>query len=197
MSLGSLEQLYFNECIIDGLEFELIVKHRQSKLNTFIQNYYHPSVATIIEIINSLAPEKHEIWYEKEELIKDFEDCEQNLFQEKIAEKCDTVYVVCDQMPKYKVGDQSVLDYSLNTIAPIIKKHNDLRGQLISKIKMDLIISDQGKVVFAEVTSAVDYELKKALRDQLMFMQDWTPGKIGNQEVCTKVTIPIACFKWE
>lgn len=73
---NNLKSIYFNECLIDGLEFQFELIINEKKSETFIQNYYHPGIDKVLALVNSLTPEEYKIEYNSEELIREYEECQ-------------------------------------------------------------------------------------------------------------------------
>lgn len=69
----TFEEIYFNECVIDGLN--LFVSLKDKYYSSSIANVYESRVDSLVQIINSFSPKEYQIWYGKEELQKWMNDC--------------------------------------------------------------------------------------------------------------------------
>lgn len=75
----SLNNIYFNRCIIDGLQISFSFESSTFSKDVTVSNYYQVTIAHVVEFINKIAPKKYKLWYEKERLIKDLKACKPNL----------------------------------------------------------------------------------------------------------------------
>ena len=80
IDISHLEEKYVNPCISDGSQLKVTWDTKDYSKTIRLSNYYQPDIALLIEMVNSLAPEKYRIWYDKERLLKDFEKCKSSGF---------------------------------------------------------------------------------------------------------------------
>lgn len=76
LSIDSLKEYYSNPCINDGSQITVELKKENMSKTVHLSNYYHHEIGLAIEQINKLAPEKYRIWYDKERLLKDQNNCD-------------------------------------------------------------------------------------------------------------------------
>ncbi|MFL5764596.1 MAG: hypothetical protein ACJ77K_11695 [Bacteroidia bacterium] len=75
VNIDSLKELYQNPCVMDGSQIIVqLIKDGKEK-TVQLSNYYQPDIGRAIELINSLTPKKYKIWYDKDELLKEQENC--------------------------------------------------------------------------------------------------------------------------
>jgi len=110
---------------------------------------------------------------------------------------CDTIFTIGEVMPKFRGGDSALLEYNMKKIAPLIKKSNTRTGNLLSKLIYSLTISKEGKILESEILSKVDKQLEITLKNELVKMPNWIPGKVNDRTECMEVRVPITCLKWE
>jgi len=77
INLDSLQEGYFNRCIIDGSQLNVKLSKDNKSKTIYLGNYYQADIGLAIELINKLTPEKYKIWYDKEALLKKQEECKQ------------------------------------------------------------------------------------------------------------------------
>lgn len=75
INLDSLQESYFNHCIIDGSQITVRLKKAKKSKEIHLSNYYQSDIGLIIELINSLTPKDHKIWYDKKELLEEMRQC--------------------------------------------------------------------------------------------------------------------------
>ncbi len=75
INIGSLQEYYSNPCIRDGSQITVKLKKGFKSKMVHLSNYYQPDIGLAIELINGLVPKEYQIWYDKEELIKDMKNC--------------------------------------------------------------------------------------------------------------------------
>ena len=74
-NLDSLEEDYFNHCIVDGSQITVRLKKGNKKKEVHLSNYYQADIGLTIELINSLTPKEYKIWYNKKELLERMRIC--------------------------------------------------------------------------------------------------------------------------
>ena len=72
---NTFEEMYFNPCIIDGLDLFVSLKNKDETYSSSIANVYEPRVDSLVQIINLFSPKEYQIWYGKEDLQKWMKDC--------------------------------------------------------------------------------------------------------------------------
>lgn len=72
----SLEKVYFNMCIMDGVILSCSFESAKFMKNVTVSNYYHKSIGKVVEFLNRVCPKKYRIWYGKEKLEKWYEECD-------------------------------------------------------------------------------------------------------------------------
>jgi len=74
---GYKEKSYSNKCIEDGSNYTLTHVKNDSVLNEIVfSNVYDEGLEIIIDFLNQNTPKEHEITYDKGDLLKKMEDCE-------------------------------------------------------------------------------------------------------------------------
>ena len=79
LNLDSLQEYYENPCILDGSQITVNFQKDHKTKTIHLSNYYQSDVGLAIEQINKLAPKKYEIWYDKESLLQDQNDCTEGM----------------------------------------------------------------------------------------------------------------------
>jgi len=75
INLDSLKPYYQNRCVDDGFQFNIILKKGTDVKNIILANYYQEDIGRIIYFINSIVPNKYNIWYDKKTLNRDYNNC--------------------------------------------------------------------------------------------------------------------------
>jgi hypothetical protein len=75
INLDSLQEGYFNHCIIDGSQITVRLKKAEKSKEIHLSNYYQSDIGLITELINSLTPKDHKIWYDKKVLLEEMRRC--------------------------------------------------------------------------------------------------------------------------
>jgi hypothetical protein len=76
INIDSLKTKYRNDCIDDGDVKSFTIKIDSLSKTVHLSNYYHPELSPVIEMINGMVPEKHEMNYDKADLIQEMKNCE-------------------------------------------------------------------------------------------------------------------------
>jgi hypothetical protein len=76
INIDSLKTDYRNDCIDDGDVKSFSIKKDTISKTVHLSNYYHPELSPVIELINGIVPEKYEMNYDKDDLIKEMKICE-------------------------------------------------------------------------------------------------------------------------
>ncbi|MGE0020485.1 MAG: energy transducer TonB [Draconibacterium sp.] len=101
----------------------------------------------------------------------------------------DGVYLVCEEMPEYPGGADSLradLVRSINYPAEASKK--GIQG----KVYITFVVDEKGKIDDAKVVRGVDPLLdKEALRVVSSLNKAWTPGKEKGKPVKVSYTLPV------
>ena len=78
MNLSTMDSLYSNVCIADGLQLTAVLKKGDSTKTVHISNFYQPDIGLAIEYINSYVPEKFRITYDKKQLEEEYIKCQES-----------------------------------------------------------------------------------------------------------------------
>lgn len=78
ISLASLDSLYSNDCIADGLQLTAVINKEDSSKTVHISNFYQPDIGRAIEYINTYVPEKFQINYDKKQLEEEYIRCKES-----------------------------------------------------------------------------------------------------------------------
>jgi hypothetical protein len=70
-----LEDSYSNSCIDDGLAFDILIEKDALKKTIYVGNYYQNEIGEIIRFVNTFVSTNNRIWYDKDQLTKDYENC--------------------------------------------------------------------------------------------------------------------------
>jgi hypothetical protein len=105
---------------------------------------------------------------------------------------CDSIYSFGEIMPRYKDGDQALINYIHLELMPLLNDSLNDEVKLISKIYFKVKINSNGQVVEAEIIQKdLTAVCKTALVSKLLTMQGWSPGIHKGQPVCMTMTIPV------
>ncbi len=75
IEMDSLSDSYTNNCIIDG-DVKMVGLKKDSIMRVIqLNNYYHPELSPVFEIINKMVPEKLKMSHDKEKLLKKMDNC--------------------------------------------------------------------------------------------------------------------------
>ncbi len=111
---------------------------------------------------------------------------------------CDSVYNFVDKMPEYENGFSGLSDYLHKELIPILANCIERDSSLIASMYLTLTINKDGNVVdvvFNRI-NATD-QCKSDLKDKMLTMPQWTPGKLEGKPVCCKFPWPISCIMWQ
>ncbi|TAH24789.1 MAG: hypothetical protein EAZ07_08725 [Cytophagales bacterium] len=75
INLDSLEDGYFNHCIMDGSQITVQQTKGNKSKRIHLSNFYQADIGLLVELINSLTPKEYKIWYDKKELIERLRLC--------------------------------------------------------------------------------------------------------------------------
>jgi len=75
IDIRNLKEHYENPCIEDGSQIYVSVKMDSVIKNVQLSNYYEENIGKAIELVNSLTPKEHTIWYDKKILLAQMEQC--------------------------------------------------------------------------------------------------------------------------
>lgn len=114
-----------------------------------------------------------------------------------VQNSCDTVFIVGEKMSQFRGGEQELLKYNFNEIAPILSDFIEETGNVISKLKYSLVVSKTGEVIKANIKTEIPQKYKDRLKVKILAMPNWTPGEVRGEKVCMEVRVPINCIKWE
>jgi TonB family protein len=91
--------------------------------------------------------------------------------------------------PEFKGGSDALISFiESNLNYPVLASHNKIQGRVVVKF----IITADGNVVGAKVINNADPSLaEEALRIVYLTKNKWIPGKIGNKNTNTFMSIPV------
>ena len=95
---------------------------------------------------------------------------------------CDTVYDKINKKPKYSIGESKLDKYLLDTL------HQTLFNYSIKRLYIVFTIDKQGFVVDTTFPNQ-DYlseKCKTEIKNRLVYMKDWNPGKKKGKKVCSR-----------
>jgi hypothetical protein len=75
INIDNLNVLYSTSCIDDGDIKSFRLKKNGIFKTIYLENYYHPDLSPAIEIINEIVPVKHKMYFNKDRLIKQMQEC--------------------------------------------------------------------------------------------------------------------------
>ena len=78
MNLSTMDSLYSNVCIADGIQLTAVLKKGDSTKTVHISNFYQPDIGLAIEYINAYVPEKFRITYDKKQLEEEYIKCQES-----------------------------------------------------------------------------------------------------------------------
>jgi len=120
------------------------------------------------------------------------------IFGQSVNRQCDTIFAVAEIMPQYQTGLKGLMDYLMTDLAPILSNCCERDSILITSIYLTLTIDNYGEVTDVDFKRIQATEkCKKELKENLMNMTGWIPGKQGDISVCCKYFWPVRCIKWE
>jgi hypothetical protein len=76
-TLTTLDSLYSNDCIADGLQLTALFNKRDTTKTVHISNFYHPDIGRAIEYLNTYVPAKFRIIYDQKKLEEDYIKCKE------------------------------------------------------------------------------------------------------------------------
>ncbi|MEZ4911206.1 MAG: hypothetical protein R2774_10135 [Saprospiraceae bacterium] len=119
-------------------------------------------------------------------------------YGQSVNNECDTIYDFAETLPKYENDIKGLMDYLMADLAPILSdcyKRDDI---LTASIYLTLTIDKEGKVIDVEFKRIQASEkCKEELKEKLLTMTGWTPGKQGDLAICCKYQWPISCVNWK
>ena len=76
IQMDSLSDIYMNDCVADG-DVKLVGFEKNSiKKVVQLNNYYHPQLSPVFEIINEIVPEKFKLNHNKKRLLEKMKRCD-------------------------------------------------------------------------------------------------------------------------
>jgi hypothetical protein len=119
-------------------------------------------------------------------------------FGQSVDNECDTIYDFVETLPQYENDVKGLMDYLMTDLAPILSNCYKRDDILSTSIYLILTIDKKGKVIDVEFKRIQASEkCKEELKEKLLHMNGWTPGKHENVAVCCKYQWPISCINWE
>lgn len=74
-TLEGLKKNYANDCMEDGLQLTITVKRKNKRKSVHVANYYQENIAAVIDLVNTLVPDRYRTWYDKDKLVADYKRC--------------------------------------------------------------------------------------------------------------------------
>lgn len=116
---------------------------------------------------------------------------------------CDSIYsfetndIINFIEPTYK-SDGDFIKFVQSHIMPIISEHGGQMEEPPSKLYFSILINEKGDVVEVKTVKAQLSEgFERALMEEFMKMEQWSPATINHLPVCFKLNLPISCIMWE
>lgn len=113
-------------------------------------------------------------------------------------EHCKMIYKAVDEAPCYLSGTVGLHRYFTKELMPIIGECYKQDDFMVTKMTMILTIGAEGHVI--EVTfpdKQIPTRFQAQLREPLLKMSGWLPGKIKGKPVCSYYLWTIGCILWE
>jgi hypothetical protein len=111
---------------------------------------------------------------------------------------CDTVYGSPDTPPIYGHNFDSFYTYFNDSIVPVLQQCMKLEDTIISSLVVRFTLDYDGHVLDVEfIRINAGEACKQQLREQFKTMEDWSPGWVSGEPVCSYAVWPIRCIKWE
>ncbi len=76
IATDSLEESYNNFCIIDGSIISFSFESAKISKDVTVSNSYNLTIASVVEFINTISPNRYKLWYDKKTLLKQQNDCD-------------------------------------------------------------------------------------------------------------------------
>lgn len=119
-------------------------------------------------------------------------------FSQSVHNDCDTIYDFAESLPQYQNDGKGLMDYLMTDLAPILSDSYTRDNIITASIYLILTIDKKGKVIDVEFKKIHATEkCKEKLKEKLLTMTGWTPGKQGNKAVCSKYKWAIRCINWK
>lgn len=111
---------------------------------------------------------------------------------------CDTVYGSPETPPYYGHDFQAFYTYFDNKVAPVLQECMQQEGTVISSFVVRFTLDYNGQVLDVEFLRINAGEAcKQRVRERFMAMDDWSPGWVCGEPVCSYAVWPIRCLKWD
>ena len=110
---------------------------------------------------------------------------------------CEFIFEKVDKAPSYIGGDQSFLVYNQQKILPIIVRILGSQARMITQLKYEITISQNGEVVDCHIKTELPENLKSKIKSEIFKMPKWEPAVKDGKSVCFKIKIPIRHISWE
>jgi hypothetical protein len=110
---------------------------------------------------------------------------------------CDTIY----KTPQQAAHCNNDIDFSkfvINALPAILDSCVNANEEIITKLNLVLTINALGNIVeVQEKRNSLQPVCIKGLQQKLALYKGWHAGKVKNTEVCSYVSFPINCIKWD
>ena len=114
-----------------------------------------------------------------------------------VKNACDSIYTEVDQSPGFQTGTMGLLDYLNTDLIPIISRNMKEDKVIVDKLYAKVVINRDGNVVDVEFLKLNGSEkCKEELKQKIMAMTGWTPGKMNGKSVCSNYFWVVGCIKW-
>jgi len=115
-----------------------------------------------------------------------------------VNNSCDSIYDFVEIMPHYDKGADGLMEYLKTDLAPVLSTCFQRDSILTASIHVTLAINEQGKVIDVDFLRIQATEkCQEELRQKMMDMSGWTPGKQWGLPVCCNYSWPIRCINWK
>lgn len=108
--------------------------------------------------------------------------------QSNSTSKTERLFDVVEEMPMFPGGNAALMDFLANNIKyPQVAEENGIQGRVV----LTFTVEPDGSLTEVKVVRGVDIALDKEAIRVVKSMPKWIPGKVGEQPVAVKYTLPI------
>lgn len=112
-------------------------------------------------------------------------------------EICKKVYSTVEVDPTYKGGMADLMDFSQKYLTPVLSKCQKTNEDLSAKVILTLTIDTKGKVIDVVLSKhKFPKDCEAEIKEKLLTMNDWKPGVLNGQKVCSRFAWVVSCIKW-
>lgn len=117
--------------------------------------------------------------------------CSSTYLHGQTSNNCDSIKNIVDTSATYKNGSTDILAFFTKNIRPIIDSLYSNDNRYITKLKMQLVIDNTGKLISAyPMTIDIPVRYRKRIQIAFMTMELWKPAVYRSEKVCSKIIIP-------